>query len=166
LPVEATDLSQVVCYDYVDREPVRISEKGRTANDNIVILPNRQTVVRVIREVGADVTIGLGGTPGETKLKLDSEVVTATSTSSISPSITKYSTVKYTVFQARFVPRTPGFVPLTLTTNKPREQPAESKPQPAKSKPQPAESKPQPAESKPQPAESKPQPAESKPQPA
>lgn len=61
LPVEATDLSQVVCYDYVDREPVRISEKGRTANDNIVILPNRQTVVRVIREVGADVTIGLGG---------------------------------------------------------------------------------------------------------
>ncbi|HEX2685436.1 MAG TPA: hypothetical protein VHN14_02400 [Kofleriaceae bacterium] len=44
-------------------------------------------------------------------------------------------------------------MPLTLTTNKPREQPAESKPQPAKSKPQPAESKPQPAESKPGPGD-------------
>lgn len=111
-----TDNSQVLCFDYTreGEPPQRLL--GGTANDQIVIWPNRQVVVRVIRVARPDekITIALGGTPGETKLKIDG-VDVLKSQDFASPLIKHIPRGEFEVYEARFVPRTTGHAPMTLT---------------------------------------------------
>lgn len=120
LPRERTDISQLICYDYTSRDPLRVSEG--TANDNIIIQPNLQLVVRVIRRTAdADqerLEIALGGNPGETKIRVEGDPLVAASPSFSAPGSRTYKGTTFTVYEARFVPRTTGFVPLSLITKK------------------------------------------------
>jgi hypothetical protein len=119
-PDEKTDLAQVICYNYTTETPIREGDPNTTANDRIVLVPNQQIIVRVLRaKTAPPVTIALGGTPGETKLRLDGEILVAGTGSNAAPAIRTFNDAlypSYTLYEARFVPRTPGFVVLSLTT--------------------------------------------------
>lgn len=114
-PADASDLGTVICFDYVDDDPRRVSTRFETQNDLIVLPPNGQTVIRVIRRRDASVDIALGGVPGETEIRIDGKVVAGPSSATVSSPTRAYHVKGFTIYEARFVPRTTGYAPITLS---------------------------------------------------